>query len=54
MWSRLTHKVVEGLILSLPGGSLDTEESGNGKSNWESEHPAVSGTLNDWAHKWEA
>lgn len=53
MGSWLTHKVVEGLVWSLPGGSLHSKESGNGQSNWESEHPAMSGTLNNWTHDWE-
>ena len=54
MWSWLTHEVVESLVWSFPRRSLHTEEGGNGQSNWESEEPAMSGTLDNWAHKWEA
>jgi hypothetical protein len=50
----LTNDVVECLVGSLPGRGLHTKEGGNGQSNWESEEPAMSGTFDNWAHKWEA
>ena len=54
MGSWLTNKVVECLVGSLPRRSLDTKESGDSEGNWEPEHPAVSSTLDNWAHEWEA
>lgn len=54
MRSWLTHKVVERFVLSLPRRGLNSKECGNSKGNWEPEHPAMSSTLDDWAHEWEA
>ena len=50
----LTHKVVEGLVWSVPSRGLHTKESADGEGHWESEHPAMSSTLDDWTHEWEA
>ena len=46
--------IVECLARALPSWCLNSEESGEGESNWKSKVPPMSCALNNWAHKRES
>ncbi len=49
----LWHHLVESLAWSLPVWCLNSQESSNGQSNWQSKHPSVSSRSDDGSHQWE-